>query len=172
VTADLQGVVEFVEAPVDVPEAARCIQAYFAELQSRFPAGFDPRGSVSADPDELVRPRGVFLLLRREGEVIGCGGVKTIEAGVGEIKRMWIAPGARGIGLGKRLLDALEIFSAGLGHRAVRLDTSAHLPEAIALYRGAGYREIADYNGNPYAAHWFEKQLSPSGSSTSGRPAP
>jgi ribosomal protein S18 acetylase RimI-like enzyme len=85
--------------------------------------------------------------------------VKTLEPGVGEIKRMWVHPELRGAGVGRKLLAALEVSSAELGHHTVRLDTSDHLAEAHALYRTAGYSEVAPYNDNPYARHWFEKRL-------------
>jgi GNAT superfamily N-acetyltransferase len=149
----------FVEAPVDGRDGRRCLEAYFSELKARFPSGFDPDASVSAEPDELIRPGGVFLLVMLEERAVGCGGVKSLGGGVGEIKRMWIDPQERGRGLGRALLTALEDAGRSLDHHLLRLDTSAHLPEAIGLYRKAGYREIADYNRNPYAAHWFEKEL-------------
>ena len=136
-------------------DAQLCLNAYFAELERRFPEGFDPGQSVSAEPDELA----VFLLLRGNGRPRGCGAVKVLAPGVGELKRMWIHPELRGRGVGKRLLGALEGAARKQNLTVLRLDTSAHLPEAIALYRSAGYREIPAYNDNPYAAHWFEKRL-------------
>jgi len=152
--------VEITPAPVEGPEARDCIRAYLEELNALFPGGFDPERSVSAAPTELAPPHGVFLLVRVDAEVAGCGGVKTLsDEGIGEIKRMWIASRWRGRGLGRLLLAALEDAAARLGHETIRLDTSAHLREAIALYQSAGYREIADYNQNAYAAHWFEKDL-------------
>lgn len=141
------------------PEGQACLNAYFSELSRRFPTGFDPGRSVSAEPHELMPPQGRFLLLREAGRPRGCGGVKVLQPGVVEVKRMWIHPELRGRGVGRRLLAALENEARKLGARLVRLDTSAHLPKAIALYRRAGYREIPAYNENRYAAHWFEKQL-------------
>ena len=72
---------------------------------------------------------------------------------------MWIAPDARGLGLGRRLLEELENEAKRHGFHVVRLDTNATLDEALALYRSSGYREIARFNDNPYAQHWFEKTL-------------
>jgi ribosomal protein S18 acetylase RimI-like enzyme len=72
---------------------------------------------------------------------------------------MWVAPSARGIGLGRRLLEALENEARALGATTLRLDTNKALKEAIALYRSAGYRQVAPFNAEPYATHWFEKRL-------------
>lgn len=143
----------------DSPEARACLGAYFAELGRRFPRGFDPARSVSADSAEVTPPRGAFLVVRTGGHPRGCGAVKTLEPGVGEIKRMWLHPELRGRGVGRELLAALELEARALEHHTLRLDTSTHLREAMALYRAAGYSEIPAYNDNPYAAHWFEKRL-------------
>ncbi|MBS2025151.1 MAG: MarR family transcriptional regulator [Deltaproteobacteria bacterium] len=139
------------------PQAQACLNGYFAELARRF--GFDPSQSVSADPEEMRPPRGVFLLVRCGGRPRGCGALKTLEPGVGEVKRMWIHPELRGRGAGRRLLQALEHEAGKLKLRVLKLDTSSHLSEALGLYRSAGYREIAPYNDNRFAAHWFEKGL-------------
>jgi len=141
-------------------EARACIDAYLRELDERFESGFDPARSVSADPDELSPPHGVFLVARLDGAAIGCGAVKTLARRRGEIKRMWVNAGARGLGVGQRLLEALEAHAAGMGLTTLRLDTNRSLAEAQALYARNGYREIAPYNDNPYADHWFEKKLS------------
>ncbi|MGV3619263.1 MAG: GNAT family N-acetyltransferase [Archangium sp.] len=147
------------DEPADSSSARACLNAYFAELERRFPEGFDASNSVSADVDEVTPPRGAFLLVRVGGRPRGCGAVKVLEHGIGEVKRMWIHPELRGRGMGRALLDALESRARKLGVKRVRLDTSAHLPEAIRLYVNAGYREIPPYNDNAYAAHWFEKSL-------------
>ena len=146
--------------PCKSAEAQACLNGYFAELARRFPSGFDPDKSVSADPEEMQPPRGCFLLVRAGERPRGCGAVKTIAEGVGEVKRMWIHPELRGRGVGRRLLTALEDEARALGFHTLRLDTSRHLQEALALYRTAGYSEIGSYNENPYAAHWFEKRIS------------
>ncbi len=140
------------------PEAAACIQAYFGELQARLDDGFDPALSVPADPHELVPPSGWFFLARLDGAALGCGALKKLDDEHGEIKRMWVAPAARGLGIARRLLDALEAQARAAGLDTLRLDTNRHLVEARALYLRSGYVEIAPYNANPYAHHWFEKR--------------
>ncbi len=139
-------------------EAVACIRAYFHELQERFDEGFDPGLSVSAHPQELVPPLGYFFLARLEGDAVGCGALKVQEGGVGEIKRMWVAPSARGLGIAQRLLAALEAQAAAAGVDVLQLDTNRRLVEARKLYERNGYAEIAPYNRNPYAHHWFEKR--------------
>lgn len=147
--------------PVDArgAEARACVDAYLRELDERFESGFDPARSVSADPDELSPPRGIFLVARLDGVAVGCGAVKTLARRRGEIKRMWVASSARGLGVGQRLLDALEAHAADMNLTTLCLDTNRSLTEARALYARNGYREIAPYNDNPYADHWFEKTL-------------
>ena len=93
---------------------------------------------------------------------MGCGAVKSAEPGVGSIKRLWVSPEVRGAGVGRRLLFALEKEAAGLGMALLRLETNRSLHEAQALYRRNGYREVAAFNDDPYADHWFEKRNVPS----------
>lgn len=140
----------------DHPDAAALLDAYLAEIARRL-GGFDPARSVSADPAEMEPPHGAFLVLYEGDRAVACGGVKALAPGVAEIKRMFVAPEARGRGHGRRLLAALEDEARALGHRRIVLDTAAPLAEAEALYRSAGYERIAPYNDNPYATAWFEK---------------
>ena len=139
------------------PAARAAVQRYFTEIAARF--GFDATGLTARDAESLRPPGGTFLVAASDGAAVACGGVQTLEAGIGEIKRMWVDSTWRGAGLGARLLRELERHSRGLGHRAVRLDTNETLTEAIALYRRAGYREVERYNDNPSATHFFEKRL-------------
>ena len=90
---------------------------------------------------------------------VGCGALKFHGDSPAEIKRMWVAPAARGLGLGRRLLAELEAHAAAHGVRVLRLETNRTLAEAISLYRTSGYREVAAFNEEPYAHHWFEKAL-------------
>jgi GNAT superfamily N-acetyltransferase len=141
------------------PLASTLLAKYFSELASRFPDGLRDDPAHAARPDELSPPSGVFLVAYVEPRPVGCGGLRRIDTATSEIKHMWIDPAMRGRGLGRDLLMALEQWASRLGYEVVRLDTSLHLNEALSLYRSSGYAEIAAYNENPYAAHWFEKRL-------------
>lgn len=141
------------------PEARWCVEQYFAELGRRFEGGFDPVRSIPADGAELVPPSGAFMVATIDGDAVGCGAVKTIEPGIGSLKRMWVAESVRGLGLGRRILESLESEARGLGLTTLRLETNRSLTEAIRLYRSAGYLELPSYNDEPYAHHWFEKRL-------------
>ena len=142
-------------------DARACVDAYLGELDRTFENGFDPAQGPSAKPEELVPPVGLFLLARLDDEAVGCAALKLIARGVGEIKRMWVAPSARGLGVAQRLLEALEQHAAATGLRTLRLDTHRSLEAARAMYLRNGYREIPAYNDNPYAHHWFEKRIGP-----------
>lgn len=142
------------------PQAQYCLREYVLELDRRFDAGWDPSLSISADPHELRPPAGVLLVATLASEPVGCGALKFHDGEPTEIKRMWVAPTARGLGVGRRLLAALEAQAAARGtSRVVRLETNGSLSEAIALYRSSGYREVPAFNDEPYAHHWFEKRL-------------
>jgi GNAT superfamily N-acetyltransferase len=143
------------------PDARSCLRAYFDELARRFDGGFDPARSISADDRELTPPAGLLLVATLYGGPVGCGALKFHDDAPTEIKRMWVTPTARGLGLGRRLLAELETYAGARGAHAVRLETNQTLDEAIALYRSAGYREVRPFNDEPYAHHWFEKNLSP-----------
>ena len=147
--------------PVD-PEhedARHCLAEYVAELNRRSERGFDPSVGATALPHEVRPPAGEFLVVYLEGEAVGCGAVKHHADAPAEIKRMWIAPQARGLGLGRRLLTRLEECASDAGARVARIETSAVLPEALALYRSAGWVEVPPFNDEPFADHWFEKRL-------------
>jgi DNA-binding MarR family transcriptional regulator/GNAT superfamily N-acetyltransferase len=141
------------------PPARWCVGRYFDELDRRFEAGFDPNASLSAEDRDLVPPGGAFLVASADGQPVACGAVKTIGPGVGSLKRMWVAEAVRGLGVGRRMLEALEVQARSLGLGTLRLETNHALEEAIRLYRSAGYREVAAFNADPYAHHWFEKRL-------------
>lgn len=152
--------IEFEESDPRSAEAERCLQKYYAELAARFPHGFELHADDAPAAEEFLPPAGCVLVARLFGEPVGCGVVRTLEPGVGEIKRMWLSPRVRGLGLGRRLLAELERAAAGRKLSTIRLDTNGSLAEALRLYRASGYREIPRYNDNPYAQHWFEKSLS------------
>jgi len=147
--------------PVDPAgaDAQRCIAAYVAELNRRSDRRYDPAKGVSAEPREMTPPAGLFLVAYRHGDAVGCGGVKHHPGAPSEIKRMWVAENARGLGIARRLLAELETDAMRSGASLASIETSATLVEAIALYRSVGYVEVAPFNDEPFADHWFEKQL-------------
>lgn len=151
--------ITLVETDPRSDDARHCLGEYYAELGRRFDTGFDV--SLSRDPDAAAMqpPRGSFLLALSDGLPIGCGGLKGSGTPVAEIKRLWVAPSARGLGLSRKLMTALEDRARALGIATLRLDTNSALPEAIALYRNSGWTEIDRFNDDPYPDHFFEKHL-------------
>lgn len=147
--------------PIDPADARAqgCLRSYVRELDRRFEGGFDPAQSISAAENEMRPPNGLFLLASLHGDPIGCGALKLHDAAPAEIKRMWVAESVRGLGVGRRLLAELESHAARRSARCVRLETNRSLVEAINLYRSSGYREVAAFNHEPYAHHWFEKDI-------------
>jgi DNA-binding MarR family transcriptional regulator len=150
-------------APIDPehPHARHCLREYAAELDRRFDGGFDPSRSISVDARELRPPAGVLLVATLLSDPIGCGALKFHDGEPTELKRMWVDESARGLGVGRRLLADLEARAAEGPSPIVRLETNGTLEEAIAMYRSAGYTEVAPFNDEPYAHHWFEKDLRP-----------
>ncbi|MGW4527644.1 bifunctional helix-turn-helix transcriptional regulator/GNAT family N-acetyltransferase [Amycolatopsis sp. NPDC004378] len=151
--------VDVAPLPPGHPKARACLRAYFAELAERFDDGFDPGLSISAADDEMTPPAGVLLVATLHEEPVGCGALKVHGDAPAEVKRMWVSPATRGLGLGRRLLTELEAYAAAEGVRTLRLETNRSLGEAIGLYRAAGYREVPAFNDEHYADHWFEKHL-------------
>jgi len=145
--------------PLNAPGARWCLGEYFKELAARFDAGFDPAKGGADEDDDMRAPTGVFLVARRGGRAIGCGGYKRLDETNGEIKRVWTAPDARGSGVARKILQRLEEIARESGLKALRLDTNKALKEAQAFYLREGYHAIGRYNDNPYAHHWFEKKL-------------
>jgi GNAT superfamily N-acetyltransferase len=140
-------------------DAQRCLQAYEAELDERFETGYGFDSTLPLPVDELREPAGVFLVAYRDDEPVGCGGLKLHGDDPAEVKRVWVAPEARGLGLARQLMAELEDRARAAGAPAVQLDTNRTLTEAIAMYRALGYVEVDAYNDEPYAHHWFRKPL-------------
>ncbi len=146
-------------APADAAEAVACLQAYYDELDERFPEGFDASLTTSADVAELTPPHGDLLLVRDGARAVGVGCVKLLDDGdTVEVKRMWVAPSHRGQGIGGRLLERLEERARELGATRAVLDTR-RLLGAVPLYERHGYRSTAPFNDNPYPDWWGEKDL-------------
>lgn len=149
-------VVEVVEP--SSPAARGAVTAYLRELDEIFATGFDPE-QAARDEVEFTGERGRFLVATIDGEVVGCGALRWLDTGTAEVKRMWVHPERRGLGVARLLLEHLEATAVAHGRPVVRLDTNAELTAAIAMYRRSGYAEVPRYNDNPYAQHWFEKHL-------------
>jgi GNAT superfamily N-acetyltransferase len=151
--------------PVDIevrdphhPDVDRCLRTYFAELADRY-GGFDPGLSRPLTPEQMIPPAGLLLMAYLDGEPVGCGALRFLPDSAATIKRMWVAPTARGIGLGRRILAELEDRARANGVRLLRLETKNELYEAIQMYTSFGYREVEPFNDEFYADHWYEKSL-------------
>jgi putative acetyltransferase len=146
--------------PADRRAVERELTAYFAFLgETLDPAGLDH--DVADWELEYGGERGAFLIVvDGAGEVVGTAGIRRLEPGVGELKRMWLRPGSRGLGLGRLLMDRCLEEARALGYRILRLDSERRLEAATHLYRSYGFKEIADYNGNPRAEIWMQLELS------------
>jgi len=152
------GLVTVEPADPDHPDARHCLDAYFAEIDCRFDTGFDPSAGIPADGDQVRPPNGLLLVARLRDTAVGCGALR-FDGETAQLKRMWVADDVRGLGIGRRLLAELESRARETGHTTARLETNDALPEAIGMYRAAGYAEVAPFNDERYAHHWFEKRL-------------
>ncbi|WP_051531429.1 GNAT family N-acetyltransferase [Sphingomonas sp. URHD0057] len=151
--------IRIAEEPVTSPTAQHCLERYYSELRKRFEEGFDPGKSILHTLDEFAPPNGCFLVIYADGAPVACGGFTPLGADAAYLKRMWVAPEARGLGVGRKLLSALEEKAQSLGYRFARLETHKALAEAQRLYRSSGYTEVEPFNDELYAHHWFEKAL-------------
>jgi DNA-binding MarR family transcriptional regulator/GNAT superfamily N-acetyltransferase len=141
-------------------DARYCLRSYFEELGRRFHAGFDPAQSISAGDEEITLPNGLLLVACLHGSAVGCGALKLhADTRIAEVKRMWVSSDVRGLGLGRRLLERLEAEAASRGMFILQLETNRSLTEARHLYETAGFVEVEAFNDEPYAHHWFRKDL-------------
>jgi ribosomal protein S18 acetylase RimI-like enzyme len=140
------------------PEAREALRQYLEEVARRID-GISVNPSQADEVDDFAAPGGVFLLVYRGNEVVGCGAVRTITPSVGELKRMWIRPDDRGRGFGDRLLGELVEQSRALGHETLRLDTNGALTQALALYRKHGFEPVERFNDNPDATDFLGMTL-------------
>ena len=140
-------------------DARWCVGQYFAEINSLFTTGYDPAKALNVGAADLTPPHGAFLVARLHGQPVGCGGVKLPEGEPAFLKRMWVAPSARGLGVARLLLDRLEALAVEAGATAVTLDTNSRLTAAALLYATRGYVEVPNFNGEPHADRWYRKEL-------------
>lgn len=142
----------------DQAPAAGLLAAMVSEIVALY-GPLEDRNAPTATPTELWAPDGTYLVLFEDGTAVAGGGIKPLEPGIGEIKRMYVVPAARGRGHARRLLDGLEAAGRELGLTHLRLDTGPKQPLARALYERAGYRSVPAYNENYAASFWGEKEL-------------
>jgi GNAT superfamily N-acetyltransferase len=140
--------------PADSPAAVAMQQAFFADIASRYP-GWHPDSSQPVGPDGLE----VWLVAYRDEQPVGCGGLQRLDDETAEIRRIYLADEARGRGIGRKLLEALEQHARDRGYKRVRLTTGEGQPEALGLFGSAGYEEIEPFTDGPFTRHWMEKAV-------------
>jgi GNAT superfamily N-acetyltransferase len=146
---------------VDEEPARSLLKAMSAEIAEIY-SGLDLNGPEmpKAGSAELDPPAGTFLVgFGPGGQPVCCGGLKDLGNGSCEIKRMFVVKEAREGGVARALLEALEDAARRLGFERARLDTGPRQPRALDLYRRSGYAEIENFNGNPIATFFGEKNL-------------
>jgi GNAT superfamily N-acetyltransferase len=151
-------VIEIRPVCADRAPAAALLAAMVVEIIALY-GPLEDRNAPTATPEELWAPGGTYLVLFEDGAAVAGGGIKALQPGIGEIKRMYVDPAARGRGHARRLLGGLEAAGRQLGLTHLRLDTGPKQPVARALYERAGYRSIPAYNENYAASFWGEKEL-------------
>ena len=150
--------IDFRESDPALSPARDLIAAMVAEMNELY-GDIEGPNVPSATPADFAQPHGTFLVGYDDGEPVCAGGLKRLDEQAAEIKRMYVAPAARRRGVARALLEALECAARARGYAVVRLDTGPRQPHAMALYRSAGYVDIANFNANPLAGYWGEKKL-------------
>ncbi|HWH92610.1 MAG TPA: GNAT family N-acetyltransferase [Baekduia sp.] len=150
--------IEVRTVPSDQAPATDLVAAMVDEVSELY-GRIDVPGAPSATPADFSPPGGAFVVISDDGVPVAGGGLKRLDAGACEIKRMYVVPQARGRGHASRLLKALEDEARALGYEIARLDTGEHQPQARAMYERAGYAPIGNFNANPFASFWGEKRL-------------
>jgi GNAT superfamily N-acetyltransferase len=150
--------VSLVVEPADSVASAALLEAFFADIASRYP-GWEPGASRGVEPSELAPPTGVWLVAYHAGRPVGCGGVQRLDAATAEVRRIFLDRASRGLGIGRALLGRLETEAERLGYRSVRLTTGDEQPEALGLFASAGYAEVSPFTTGAFTRHWMEKRL-------------
>ena len=150
--------VDIVEEPFDGPGASALVPEYVAEIRALYP-GWTPDVPPRLTPEDVEPPGGRWLVAYQGTQPVGTAALKRLDEQTAEIKRVYVVPEVRGAGVARALLARLEEIARTVGYTALRMDTGARQPASVALFSSIGYEPIADYNGNPVAAHWFEKRL-------------
>ena len=141
--------------PSGSEDALWCLDRYYDELDRRFENGFDQRLGNASTSEDFAPPHGQFVIAREGEAPVGCGALKSLGDGIGEIKRVWVSSSVRGLGVASRIMDRLEGAAREMGFTRLCLDTNKALTEAHAMYRNRGYAETERYNDNPFAHLWL-----------------
>ncbi len=157
------GLLEIAVEDPRTDDARACIAAYYREMDERMATGFDPARARPLDADGMLPPAGLLLVARLGGRAIGCGALAFHDDDSAEVKRVWLARSARGLGLGRRVMGLLEGHARDRGVEQLQLDTNSALAEAIGLYRSMGWVEVERFNDEPHADRWFTKSLAAPG---------
>ena len=150
--------IEVRRVPAGEPTATGLVAAMVDEVSELY-GRIDVPGAPSATPADFSPPGGAFVVLVEDGAAVAAGGIKRLDDEACELKRMYVVPEARGRGVGRALLVALEDEARRLGYAVARLDVGPKQPGAQRMYEEAGYRPIGDFNANPFASFWGEKAL-------------
>ena len=152
-----------VEQPTSV-DAQFIAERYYSDIISRYygrPALPEEISSTQGEypSNDLDAPRGMLLVARKGSVVVGCAGIRLRDGNVGEVTRVFVVAAVRGRGVGRQLMAELERLAIEVGVRRLVLDTRTDLIEARGLYSSLGFIEGAAHNSDPYADHWFSKEL-------------
>jgi GNAT superfamily N-acetyltransferase len=150
--------IRITEEPYDGAGGTLLVAAYVAEIREMYP-DWTPEVSPRLMGEDVEPPAGRWLVAYRDATPVGCAALKRLDDCTAEIKRVYVAPEARNAGVARALLARLERLARDAGYTALRMDTGARQPASVALFGSCGYTQIANYNGNPVAAYWFEKRL-------------
>jgi GNAT superfamily N-acetyltransferase len=151
--------IRFARCDPEQPPASDLLAEMRIELNDVYEA-FNRLDNPPLSPEELRGPSGAYLVVYEGGTAVAGGGLRHLDVGVAEIKRMYGRPPARSRGVARALLEALEATARELGYARIRLDTGPKQVHGLALYRSGGYVDVPPYNDNPFACFWGEKILS------------
>jgi GNAT superfamily N-acetyltransferase len=145
---------------VDEGDGAHLLAAFAAEIDALYDGlDLEAPGMPTAGPRDLGPPYGAFLVGYRDGVPVCCGGVKRLPDGACELKRLYVVPAERRQGVARELVRTLEDTARALGYRVARMDTGPRQTHASRFFEAEGYAPIGNFNGNPMASWWGEKQL-------------
>jgi putative acetyltransferase len=145
--------------PFESSDAQRLIAALDAGLAAVYTP--EQRFGPNLKPAQLAGGRGTFVIAREGGRAVGCGAIRLQDATTAEVKRMYVEPDERGKGVGRAVLDSLEVAARRMGVRRLVLETGVHQEAAIALYTRAGFTPVdcwGEYLSSPTSV-CFEKHL-------------